>query len=323
MIDIPSNFRPRTRRVIALFGGAAVSLAIAGSLHAQTLEDAVVLPKQTLLAGELYTHDRWNSYWEGSLQRVNGNLGTVTTQSVYTAVDYGLLNRINVLAQLPYLWTHSHAGVLRGQAGLQDFSLAVKVNALQIPVKQIATLRAVLLASGSTPLTGYNNNLLPLSIGLQSRTGTLRGTLSAQSRHALYVNGTVAYTFRGNTSISAPYYYTTNQITFSNRVAIPNQFSYITAVGYLMHDLKLEANFTQLQTRGGGDIRRQDLPFVSNRTNSSRLGGNLQYPLPKRLHDLQIWFADQNTFDGRNVGQSNTITTGLLYKFQFERSPKH
>ena len=73
-----------------------------------------------------------------------------------------------------------------------------------------------------------------------------------------------------------------------------------------------QASFMQQRTLGGGDIRRQDIPFVSNRMNFSKVGAMVMYPVPK-LRDLAFQFAYGYTVDGRNVGQANTFTTGLLY----------
>ena len=51
---------------------------------------------QTLCTGFLYTHDSWDQYWEGTLKRGNGNIGTVTTQSVAWMGNYGITDRLNV-----------------------------------------------------------------------------------------------------------------------------------------------------------------------------------------------------------------------------------
>jgi hypothetical protein len=102
---------------------------------------------------------------------------------------------------------------------------------------------------------------------------------------------------------------------------MPNVFDYTVSAGYRKNDTTLTANFTQQQTRGGGDIRIQDMPFVSNRVNFSKIGATLTYPLP-RVHDLQFWLIYSNTFDGRNVGQANTFKAGFLYTFDFERRAK-
>ena len=51
-------------------------------LGAQTIDDGLMMPRRQLCTGFLYTHDSWDRYWEGSLERGNGNIGTLTTQSV-------------------------------------------------------------------------------------------------------------------------------------------------------------------------------------------------------------------------------------------------
>jgi hypothetical protein len=64
----------------------------------------------------------------------------------------------------------------------------------------------------------------------------------------------------------------------------------------------------------GGDIRRQDAPFVSNRMNALRVGGVVMYPLPK-LAPLAVRASYAHTVSGRNVGQSHTVSFGLVYRF--------
>ena len=51
------------------------------SVPAQPIYDGIMITRHTLFAGNFFTHDSWDHYWEGSLNRVNGNLGTVTTQT--------------------------------------------------------------------------------------------------------------------------------------------------------------------------------------------------------------------------------------------------
>ena len=54
------------------------------------------------------------------------------------------------------------------------------------------------------------------------------------------------------------------------------------------------------------------MPFVSNRMNVSRVGGMAMYPIPK-INRLAFKLAASYIVDGRNVGQSTTFSTGLLY----------
>ncbi len=315
----PGTLSVHSRQFILHGFGTLLLAAACGTAGAQTMEDGVMLSRGTLCTGVMYGHSSWDRYWEGALERTNGNLGKVTTQSVSAAANYGITNRLNVIADVPFVWTHASQGVLHGQSGFQDLTLAAKFNALRLPVKNYGYFRAIAVVSGSLPMTNYTPDLMPLSLGTHSKSLSGRATLNFNGRRGLYVNGSVAYTFRGNVTLDRPFYYTNNQVYLSNEVAMPNQFNYSTSVGYYRRDLKVVGNFTQMQTRGGGDIRRQDMPFVSNRTNYSSAGAEVQYPLPRKLHDIQYWIAYNNVFDGRNVGQSNTLTTGVMYTFHRER----
>ena len=295
------------------------TVALAGSpMRAQTIEDGIMLSSRPLSATSAYTHDSWDHYWEGGLSRSNGTLGTVTTQAATWTANYALTQRLNEIGSVPYIWTHASRGVLHGQSGFQDLTLAAKYNLIQRPVGPFGSVRLLGVVAGSVPLTCYTPDLLPLSLGNHSTTLTGRGTLNYQGARWLHVNATAAYTWRGNVRLDRSSYYTNGQLYLSNQVALPNVFDYQLMVGYRRHDRMLVGTFEQQQTRGGGDIRRQDLPFVSNRVNASRAGAVLMYPLP-RWHALNYRLTYSNTFEGRNVGQASTFTTGLMYILPFER----
>jgi hypothetical protein len=287
-------------------------------LRAQTIEDGITVSKGEICTGSLYTHDAWDHYWEGSLNRTNGNLGTVTTQMVTSSANYGVLKRLDLIGEVPYVWTNASQGVLHGQHGFQDLTLAAKYKLLDVPLKDIAVVRIFSVLSGSIPLTNYSPDFQPLSIGLAAKTMAPRITANLQGFKWLYVNGSAAYVFRSNVTLDRSSYYTNGQLYLSNQVAMPNQFDYVVSAGYRSHDMMFVGNFSQQQTRGGGDIRRQDAPFVSNRMNFSKAGASVVLPVP-RLKGFQYWFTYSNTFDGRNVGESNTFTTGLMYLVRLNR----
>lgn len=287
-------------------------------LRAQTAEDGIMLARQRLCTGFFYSHESWDHYWEGSLERVNGNVGTVTTQSVMWTGNYAATNKLNVLATVPYVWTKASQGVLHGQKGFQDASFAVKYKLISLPIGQLGALRLIGVFSAAVPMTDYTPDLQPLSLGNHSKRIAGRATLNYLGKNGVYVNGTTAYTLRGNVKLDRSSYYTNGQLYFSSEVAMPNQFEYTVSTGYRKNDMTIVGSFTQQQTRGGGDIRPQDSPFISDRVNFSKVGATLTYPIPHR-RDLQYWLIYSNTFDGRNVAQSNTFTTGFLYTFNFER----
>jgi hypothetical protein len=72
---------------------------------------------------------------------------------------------------------------------------------------------------------------------------------------------------------------------------------------------------TQQRTLGGGDIRRQDMPFVSNRMDFVRLEGLVMYAVP--APQLGIRLGMSRIVSGRNVGQSTTLSGGLFHTFHF------
>ena len=295
-------------------------LMLAAPAEAQMIDDGIMLGKQELFVGDLYTHDSWDEYWEGALKRNNGNIGTVTTQSNTIFVNYGVTDSLNVITALPYVWTDASQGVLRGQRGFQDITMAAKYRVLRTPLTRHGTLSAMGLVSGGLPTTDYTPDFLPLSIGLASRRLAGRFTLNWQSDPGWFVNGTTAYTWRGDVTLDRPFYYTDGRLHLTDIVDMPNVFDYTVSGGYMKRGLMAQVFYAEQRTRGGGDIRRQDMPFVSNRMDFSRVGGSLMSPLPG-LRKLRLHAAYSYTLDGRNVGQATTVTAGLLYLFNFSGRP--
>ncbi len=277
-----------------------------------------MLSRLKYCTGIFATYDTWDHYWEGDNFRSNANIGAVTTRTYAYVGNYGLTDRINLLVNVPYVRTSTSQGVLHGQAGFQDVTFSVKVKAISLPIGRIGALRAIAVVSGSQPMSRYTPDDLPVSIGSQSQTLSGRGTLNYLGHDGLYLNGGAAYTFRSNVTLPRSSYYTNGQLYLTNQVAMPNQFGYTVSAGYRKNDTTLVATFQQQRTRGGSDIRPQDVPFVSDRFDYSKFGGTLTVPLP-RIHALQYWAIYSYTLDGRNVGKASTGTTGFLYTFDFER----
>jgi len=287
---------------------------LAASVQAQTIDDGLLLPRRALAAGVLYGHDSWSQYWEGDLKRDNGNIGTLTTQSVTWVAGYGVTDRLSVIALLPYVWTHASQGPLHGMDGLQDITLAAKYQLLATPFTDRGTLRAMVVGAAGIPASNYTPDFQPLSIGLASRQFSGRFTLNFQAHRGWFLNGSAAYTWRTKVTLDRPAYYTDGQLFLSNEVAMPNVFDYTVTAGYQSGRLCIPISLSQQRTLGGGDIRRQDMPFVSNRMDWVKLGGLVMYSLPAP-RELGIRLGTSWTASGRNVGQGTTLTGGLFYLF--------
>lgn len=297
----------------ALHAGVAFA-CLAVPLHAQTVDDGLMMSRRELLTGNVYTHDTWDEYWEGTLKRQNGNIGEITTRTNSWFANYGLTDRFNVMGSVPYVWTRASQGVLHGDRGWQDVTLAAKYKFMERTSPSLGALRAFAVASAGIPMTRYNNELLPLSLGTRSTQVSWRGTLNYQASENWFVTGTTAYAWRSQTQLDRPYFYTDDEFTVSDTVDMPNAMDFGLSGGVMTRRLMAAAFVSRQRTLGGGDIRRQDMPFVSNRMNASRAGVVAMLPIPWHP-SLQFQLAVAQTFEGRNVGKSTTLTTGVLYRF--------
>jgi hypothetical protein len=284
------------------------------TMRAQTVDDGMLFPRRALGTGVVYAHDSWSQYWEGSLERVNGNIGTVTTQTVTWVAGYGVTDRLSVMAMLPYVWTNASQGPLHGMHGLQDWTVAAKYQLLVTPLTERGTLRAMVVGAAGIPASNYTPDFLPLSIGLASRRFSGRFTLNFQAHAGWFLNGSTAYTWRAKVKLDRPAYYTNGQLYLSNEVAMPDVVDYSVSAGYQRGRLCIPVSLSRQRTLGGGDIRRQDMPFVSNRMDFVKLGGLAMYTLPAP-RELGVRIGTSRIVSGRNVGQATTLTGGLFYTF--------
>ena len=295
---------------------AALPLLPLLQLRAQTVDDALLVAPRHLRTTVEYGHDAWDEYWEGSLRRTNGNIGTLTTRSVTTSVAVGLSERLSVVAALPYVWTEASQGVLSGLRGRQDLTVVAKYALLRAPVAGRATLRALAVGGVGLPTSDYTPDFLPLSIGLASRRLISRAALHLHDRSGLFAEGTAGRVWRANVTLDRPAYFTDGQLVLSDRVAMPDVATYDATVGYQRGRWCVPVGVSVQRTLGGGDIRRQDMPFVSNRMNHTRAHAMAMYTLPVP-GGVALGAGAMRVLDGRNVGRSTTLTAGVTHAFGF------
>jgi hypothetical protein len=294
-------------------------LASTPSLHAQMIDDGLMMPAKTLCTGFTYGHDRWSEYWEGPLKRENENVGTLTTESVTWMGTYGLTSRVNLIAMLPYVSTEASGGTLHAQDGLQDLTVAVKGRFFEAGIGG-GSLRAFGVASYGMPVSDYVADLLPLSIGLHSKRFAGRLTAHYRTGPGFFTEATGAYSWRGNVTLDRPAYYTDGQLFLTDQVDMPDVFDYTLRAGYLRGAWLIPISYSRQNTLGGGDIRRQDMPFVSNKMNFSKLDTMMEYTL-RRPANLSLRLHATRVLTGRNVGESTTFGAGITYMIGFSRKP--
>ncbi len=311
-----THFFPASTRVLArLTTGLLFCLALSAS--AQTSTDGLMMSKGSLCTVVQYSHDQWDHYWEGPKKRQNLNIGTVTTQSTTLMAAYGLVKNVNIMAALPYIWTHASAGTLHSNRGFQDVSVGVKWRPLEkeVPFGKISLFT---VAGFSTPTSNYVADFLPLSIGMRSTTASIRGIAHYRTKPGLFLTVQGGYIRRSNIAIDRTAYYTDRQYN-TNEVWMPDVAEFSMRTGYLGKHLTVEALLTRFTALGGYDIRRNDMPFPSNLMQATKVGANVLYRtfFDKNLSVTASYF---HTTHGRNVGQSGTITAGLQYVFKLRKT---
>ena len=241
---------------------------------AQTEMDGLFMMKKLNCVGVTYTGSSWKNYWEGTFKRDNANLGKVSNNNVMINNNYGITDKLNVIFTVPYIKTKATAGQLAGQKGIQDLSLFVKWAAKEKQFKK-SILKSILVGGVSFPLTKYTPDLLPLSLGLQSKTASLRAMIDFQQNNWF---GTASGTFiyRGNVTLDRNTYYTT-RLHYSNKVSMPNAFNFNIRGGYRSDTWIIEAVLNRWITKGGFDISKNNAPFVSNKMNATTVGLHIKY----------------------------------------------
>jgi len=305
-----------TQRAVAV--ALLFCVLLPAALKAQTDEDAIMMTKRNLCIGPMYSYSSWKNYWEGTFKRNNANLGTVSSQMVSVMGIYGILDNLNVVVGAPYISNHPSAGVLHGQHGIQDLSLWLKWMPIEKSFgKNTVSLYAV--GGGSIPLTNYEPNFLPSSIGLHSKTLSGRIIADYQIGH-YFATASGTYTWRSNITIDQNAYYT-NQEIISDQVDMPNAETFQFRTGYRNTYLIAEVIATQMNTIGGFDMRKNDMPFPSNKMNSTMIGANVKWTL-KKVPGLSLIGDGGYVVAGRNVGQALSVGGAIFYVFDFSHSKK-
>ena len=276
-------------------------------LKAQMPHDAIYMNKKLACGALIYGNSSWTNYWENGLKRDNPNIGRLTTQSATAMIAYGITRDINVMAMIPYVKTDASQGNLMGQEGLQDASVFVKTK-----TKAYHGITAHGVVGFSVPVTNYVPDFMPMSIGLGAKTLVVRGILSYALPKHLYVNSSIAYQARSQVKVDRDAYLAGSKLYQTNQVAVPDAFDAALRLGYLKKDNQLEVFAEHFSCTKGDDIRRNDMPFLTNDMTMTTVGMYGKYQ-PKSIGvNARVAYV----VDGQNVGQSTTISIGLLYLFK-------
>jgi hypothetical protein len=279
------------------------------TLSAQTPTDGLMMPQGQLCILGQYANGSWENYWQGETKRSNSNLGTLTTQSALLMGNYGITDKLNVMLGLPYIWTSSDVSYITGQKGLQDLAVWVKYQILE---KRALGGAFKIQATGglSTPVSNYTADLLPFSIGLQSKTASFRGVLNYTADFGLYVTAQAGHTWRSAINVDRNSYLFDNQLIYSDEMPVPNVFDYSARIGFIKPRYQAEVWYDAFTGLSGDDIRYNEAPQATNKMAAGQVGIFGKYFITKRFAVLA---SVSQVLQGRNVGESLTWAAGATY----------
>jgi hypothetical protein len=298
-------------------------LLLAGAAQpakAQMPDDGFTMDKGIVCTVLGYSQSKWTHYWEGTRYKDNGNIGTFTSKAVMPMLAYGITNKLNIFAALPYISNSSSAGTLTGKKGFQDFSVEAKYKAYSRSKKQF-TVSLFAGAGFSVPATKYVPDFLPYSIGLGSKTATVRIIAHTTFKQHVFFTAQAAYTAKSNITVDRITYYSDGQ-RYTNQMRVPNMWSGSVRAGYDNSRIRADVFYMFGNSETGSDIRRNDMPLPTNKMDMQTIGVNGLFWVPK-LNGLGLLVAAKSTIAGRNVGKSFTWMTGLQYFFTPFKKKQH
>jgi hypothetical protein len=292
-------------------------ISLSAVVGAQTPSDAIMMKQGQSCFALTYDMGSWDHYWEGADLRVNGNVGTLSRNMVMPMIAIGLHDKLNLIIAAPYIKTESkepNGGYLHGAKGFQDLGLSLKGELLKKAFGP-GKLSVLATAGFSTPISNYLSDYMPYSLGFGANELSLRGIVQYRMENGLYVQTSLAHLWRGQTEIERDYYYN-NGSYYTNKMDVPNAWTYNAAVGIwlLKSALKLEVNYVALNSTSGDDIRKYNAGQPTNKAEFGQVGFAAQYYI-KQARGLGVQAYYSKFISGRNMGEFSNLGVGVTYQF--------
>lgn len=261
-----------------------------------------------------YGQSSWTEYWEGTRLRDNKNVGKFTSKMWMPMIAYGISDKLNVFAGLPYISNSSDAGTMLGKKGLQDISLEAKYLFLDKKNSKKSAFKGFITAGLSFPVSNYAPDFLPYSIGLGAKTFQLRVIGHYEYNDHFFGTIQTGYIAKSRITVDRQTYYNEGQV-YSNKMPVPDVWDGAIRAGYKTNAFRADIHFNWQTGTTGSDIRQNDMPYPFNKMNMQSAGVTALYWLPF-TKGLAITASADQTIAGRNVGKSFNWMGTIQYVFQ-------
>lgn len=291
-------------------------LMVASVARAQMPADGFTMSKGEICVVAAAGQSTWEKYWEGKRLRDNPNIGRFKSITFSPMLGWGISDRFNLFAGLPYISNTSDAGTMQHKKGWQDFSMALKYRLWQHKFGHMR-LSTFATAGFSVPVSNYPPDFLPYSIGLGAKTAQLRLIGHLKFDNHLFATAQTGYIAKSKIEVDRTSYYNEGW-HYSNEMPVPDVWDGAVHAGYDHPHFRAEAHFTWMQGTSGSDIRRYDMPYPFNRMNMTTVGVYALYRVPG-LRNLAVTANADQTLSGRNVGKAFAWMGGIQYVFSLPK----
>ena len=163
----------------------------------------------------------------------------------------------------------------------------------------------------------YIVDFLPLSIGMGSRTASLRSNVSYSLPSGPYLSLQAGYTARSRARLERDAYLYAGRYVESDRAMVPALADATLRLGYLRHGTQADVFVDYTTGTTGDDIRYNDMPFVTNKMQALSVGGYAKRFIGPRW---AVQAGIGRVVRGRNAGRSTQWSAGASYQFPIKKS---
>jgi hypothetical protein len=165
-------------------------------------------------------------------------------------------------------------------------------------------------------LSNYPADFQPFSIGMQSRTASLRAIAHYSLGNGLYATAQGGHTWRAAVTIDREAYLYNNELIYDNKVLVPNVFDATFRIGFLNKKIQAELWAERNTCLSGDDIRYNDMPMLTNNMQRSAVGGMVKY----WMGPFAVSLGGSQVLAGRNMGKARTLQAAVFYQFELPQN---
>jgi hypothetical protein len=274
------------RQAVLTITAAALAVAALAPAPVVALDTNGFLPERGHVDVALsYTSESYEKFWVGTTKVHDPGVGDVDIKSTSLWMQWGLLDDLALVANLPYVDDSTNGLAHFKDSGLQDLSVLLKYRFFSSGPNRLVGGLGV-----STPVSSYEGNL-PVTRG-HDTTNVLFRLVYQYQAESFYFSQQVGY-------------------DLSNKDA-PDSYPLYTEAGFTAGPVTYSGFYSRLIGNSGTDIGDPGFTFPSNRQEYSRLGAKIYGRINERV-GLSAAYYD--TLDGRNVGDSHGFSGGVVLRF--------